>query len=369
MPLRFSNYPQGVYLRSEEGKKWHKYWILDLNIMLLAGIALVVIYDFTNGFHDAADMVATAIASRTMSPGRSIFIVCLFTFLGPFLGGLAVANTIGEFVNISDVDSQLAQNVVLAAILAAISYNLITWKFGLPSSSSNSLTSGLVGAAILALGSGYVNWGFASLAKGEVVGYTKILVGLAFSPLAGFIVGFFVMKLFLKALKRFTSKSKKLFLLAQYATVSWLAFSHGTNDSQKGMGIIGMLLLANHVYPEFTVPTWVILLCASSITLGTMFGGWSIIKTVGFGIYDVKLLHSIADQISAAAVILGSSMIGAPTSTTQVVTTSLMGVGAAERPKHVRWAVAGSILKGWLLNIPISFILGVLYCFLLMKIF
>ena len=337
--------------------------------MLLIGIGLVVFYDFTNGFHDAADMVATAIASRTMSPGNAIFLVCLFTFLGPLLGGLAVANTIGEFVDISKVSIVLAQNVILAGILAAISYNLITWKFGLPSSSSNSLISGMIGAAILALGSDYVNWGFSALGNGELEGFTKILIGLAFSPLAGFLVGFFFIKLFLNVLRRLNSKTKKLFVLTQYATVSWLAFSHGTNDSQKGMGLIGMLLLAHQVHAEFTVPTWVIFLCASSITLGTMFGGWRIIKTVGFGIYDVKLIHSIADQISAATVILGSSLIGAPTSTTQVVTTSLMGVGAGERPRHVRWTVAGSILKGWLLNIPISFILGLCYCFLLTKLF
>jgi PiT family inorganic phosphate transporter len=342
---------------------------MEIHMMLIIGIGLVIIYDFTNGFHDAADMVATAIASRAMSPGRAIFIVCLFTFLGPLLGGLAVANTIGEFVDISNVSEQSAQHVVLAAILAAVTYNLITWKLGLPSSSSNSLTSGLVGAAIFALGSGYVNWGFTALKSGELEGFTKILIGFAFSPLAGFIVGFFIMKFFLKTLKRFSSKSKSLFVAIQYLTVSWLAFSHGTNDSQKGMGIIGMLLLANHVYPEFTVPTWVVVLCATSITLGTMSGGWSIIKTVGFGIYEVKLIHSIADQVSAAAVILGSSLIGAPTSTTQVVTTSLMGVGAAERPKHVRWTVAGSILKGWVLNIPASFIFGMLYCFILSNIF
>ena len=341
---------------------------MDINWILILGIGLVVFYDFTNGFHDAADMVATAIASRTMTPGRAIFIVSLFTFLGPLLGGLAVANTIGEFININNVDSHVAQSVVLAAILAAIGYNLITWKFGLPSSSSNSLTSGLIGATIYALGSHYVNWGFNSLQHFQLEGFTKILIGLAFSPLAGFIVGFIIMKFFLTALKRFSSKTKKLFIITQYATVSWLAFSHGTNDSQKGMGIIAMLLLANHIYPEFTVPFWVIILCASSITLGTLSGGWSIIKTVGFGIYKVKLIHSIADQISAAAVILGSSLIGAPTSTTQVVTTSLIGVGAAERPKHVRWSVAGSILKGWLLNIPVSFIFGYIICFIITKI-
>ena len=135
------------------------------------------------------------------------------------------------------------------------------------------------------------------------------------------------------------------------------------------MGVIGMLLLANGIYTDFTVPLWVIFLCATSITLGSLFGGWSIIKTVGFGIYKVKLIHSVTNQISAAAVILGSSLIGAPTSTTQVVTTSLMGVGAAERPKHVRWKVAASILKGWLFNIPISFLLGLVYCFLLTRIF
>jgi PiT family inorganic phosphate transporter len=342
---------------------------MDVNLVLVLGIVLVIFYDFTNGFHDAADMVATAIASRTMSPGRAIFVVCLFTFLGPLLGGLAVANTIGEFINIDGVDSYVAQSVVLAAILAAIFYNLITWKFGLPSSSSNSLTSGLVGATIFALGSNYVNWGFSALQNGELEGFTKILIGLAFSPLAGFVVGFIIMKIFLKILRRFSSKTKKLFIATQYATVSWLAFSHGTNDSQKGMGIIGILLLANNIYPEFTVPDWVIILCASSITLGTLFGGWSIIKTVGFGIYKVKLIHSITDQISSAAVILGSSLIGAPTSTTQVVTTSLMGVGAAERPKHVRWTVAGSILKGWLLNIPVSFLLGFVNCFIITQLF
>ena len=341
---------------------------MDINLILFLGIVLVIFYDFTNGFHDAADMVATAIASRTMSPGRAIFIVCLFTFLGPLLGGLAVANTIGEFIDISSVDSSVAQSVILAAIFAAIAYNLITWKFGLPSSSSNSLTSGLIGATIYALGSHYVNWGFDALQNFQLEGFTKILIGLAFSPLAGFIVGFIIMKFFLTVLKRFSSKTKKIFIITQYATVSWLAFSHGTNDSQKGMGIIGMLLLANHIYPEFTIPFWVIILCASSITLGTLFGGWSIIKTVGFGIYKVRLIHSIADQVSAAAVILGSSLIGAPTSTTQVVTTSLIGVGAAERPKHVRWSVASSILKGWLLNIPVSFIFGYIFCFIITKV-
>ena len=336
------------------------------SLILIIGIALVVLYDFTNGFHDAADMVATAIASRAMTPAMAITIVTVFTFAGPFLGGLAVADTIGEFVHIGGAAKHIAQSVTLAGILAAISYNLITWELGLPTSSSNSLTSGLIGAGLLALGSSHIHWGLGELMHGEIKGFMKVIAGMAISPLAGFIVGFFLIKIMLRILRRFSIKSKIILVAVQYFTVSWLAFSHGTNDAQKGMGIIGMLLLASGIYPEFTVPGWAVLLCAASITLGTMFGGWSIIKTVGFGIYKVKIIHSIADQIGAAFVILSSSLVGAPTSTTQVVTTTLMGVGAGERPKHVRWGMAKNIFSGWLLNIPVCLVLGAGYCFVLM---
>ncbi len=340
---------------------------MDSSIILILGVGLVLLYDFTNGFHDAADMIATAIASRTMTPDTAIIIVSVFTFLGPFLGGLAVANTIGEFISIENTKIFIAQSVVLSAILSAITYNLITWKLGLPSSSSNSLTSGLIGAALYALGSSHVNWGIIELLNGHIVGFMRIIIGMIFSPFAGFLVGFLIMKLFLKLFKRLSIKSKKIFIVSQYFTMSWLAFSHGANDGQKGMGVIGMLLLASGVYTEFTVPTWVILSCASAITLGTMFGGWSIIKTVGFGIYKVKLIHSIADQVGSAAIILGSSLIGAPTSTTQVVTTTLMGVGAGEHPKHVRWGITKNILSGWLLNIPSSMVMGAVFCYLFIK--
>ena len=336
-------------------------------IILIIGVALVVVYDFTNGFHDAADMIATAIASRAMTPATAIIIVSAFTFIGPFVGGLAVADTIGEFVQIGGAEKHIAQSVVMAAIIAAIIYNLITWKLGLPSSSSNSLTSGLVGAGLVALGNSNIHWGIQELTQGHLSGFIKVIAGMFLSPLSGLLVGFLVMKLFLKIFRHFSSKSKILFIVTQYFTVGWLAFSHGTNDAQKGMGVIGMLLLASGVYTTFTIPDWVILLCASSITLGTMFGGWNIIKTIGFGIYKIKIIHSIADQVGAAAVILGSSLVGAPTSTTQVVTTTLMGVGAAERPKHVRWGKAKQIFSGWLLNIPSSMFLGALVCYLLIK--
>lgn len=332
--------------------------------LLILGIILVLIYDFTNGFHDAADMIATAIASRSMSPSVAILIVTVFTFIGPFIGGVAVANTIGEFVDISETNTYIAQSVALSAVCAAILYNILTWKLGLPTSSSNSLTSGLVGAGLFALSSSNIHWGIAELMKGELVGFMKIVAGIIVSPLAGFVVGFLTIKLLLKLFSRLTMKSKPLLKYSQYASVSLLAFSHGTNDAQKGMGVIAMLLVASGTYSEFTLPTWVIIICASAITIGTMFGGWSIIKTVGFGIYKVKLPHSIADQLGASLIIFGSSLIGAPTSTTQVVTTTLMGVGAGERPKHVRWNVTKNIFTGWLMNIPTCIGLGYGICYL-----
>jgi PiT family inorganic phosphate transporter len=335
------------------------------HLLLIVGIISVIVYDFTNGFHDSSDMIATAIASMSMAPGTAIFIVTVFTFAGPFLGGMAVADTIGEFVKIGGQPVHIAQGVTIAAILSAISYNLITWKFGLPSSSSNSLTSGLIGAGLYALGNGHINWGVEGLMQGHIQGFMKIIIGMVFSPLSGFIVGFFLIKLLVKLMSRLTIKSKIFLVVTQYITVSWLALSHGTNDAQKGMGVMAMLLFATGIIPVFHVPIWVILLCASSITLGTMFGGWSIIRTVGFGIYKVKLIHSIADQLGSAFIILSSSLIGAPTSTTQVVTTTLMGVGAGQRPGHVRWMMVKTIISGWLLNIPICMLLGAIYCYLL----
>ncbi|HEU4719023.1 MAG TPA: anion permease [Bacteroidia bacterium] len=338
-------------------------------LILFSGIALVMVYDFTNGFHDASDMVATAIAASSVSPKVAISIVTLFTFAGPFLGGMAVADTIGEFVNVHGEAQHAAQSVVLAALMVAITFNLLTWKFGLPSSSSTSLTSGLIGAGLFAFGNASIHWGMTELWKGEIAGFMKIVTGLIFSPLAGFVVGFFLIRLMRKLMSRFTVKTKKALIVTQYLSISWLAFSHGTNDAQKGMGMLAMLLYASGIYSSFHVPVWVILLCASSITAGTLFGGWSIIRTVGYGIYRVKLIHSIADQIGSAFIILSSSLIGAPVSTTQVVTTTLMGVGAGERPRHVRWNMAKSIATGWLLNIPFCIVTGAAYCFLLEKLF
>jgi PiT family inorganic phosphate transporter len=331
---------------------------------LLAVILVVGLYDFTNGFHDAADMVATAIASRAMTPEIAIAIVSVFTFIAPFTVGLAVADTVGTFINIGAASSVAGEAVVIAALLAAVSYNLGTWILGYPSSSSNSLAGGLVGAGLYAVGSAHINWGVAALSQGQLDGVMKVVAGLLVSPLFGFLFGFLIMKLFFRIFRRFTRAITPLFVVSQYLSVAWLGFSHGANDAQKGMAIIGIMLLASGTTDTFTIPDWTIVWCASAITLGTIFGGWSIIKTLGFGLYRIRTLHAVANQLAAALVNTIATSIGAPTSTTQVVTAALLGNGAAEKPGHVRWRKAAGIVAGWWLNIPVSLVLGWVYCFI-----
>jgi PiT family inorganic phosphate transporter len=342
---------------------------MDLTtILIIFTIVSVAIFDFTNGFHDSADMVASAIASRSMSSSVAITIVSIFTFLGPLIIGVAVADTIGTFVDISSAKLIEAQSLVIAALLSAVSYNLITWKFGLPSSSSNSLAGGLIGAGLYVVGNQHINWGVDALKYGELSGVMKVISGLFISPFLGFIVGFVIMKLIFFVFKRFTMKIKPLFVISQYFSVAWLGFSHGANDAQKGMAIIGMILFASHQTDSFTIPFWVILLCTLSITLGTMFGGWSIIKTLGFELYHIKLIHSVANQLGAALINTLATSIGAPTSTTQVVTATLLGNGTAEKPSHVGWKRAGEIVLGWIINVPISMFFGATYAYIIIKI-
>jgi len=335
--------------------------------LLLVVIVMVAIFDFTNGFNDAADMVATAIASRAMSPGVAIALLTAFTFLAPFTIGLAVADTVGTFVSLDGVGPVVGESLVIAALGAAITYNLFTWWLGFPCSSSNSLARGLVGVGLHAVGTGHINWGVDALLAGHLAGVAKVVTGLFVAPLLGFAFGFLLMKLLLRLLLRATQRVQRLFVLSQYASVAWLGFSHGGNDAQKGMAVIAMMLLASGTTTEFHVPDWVIVLCASAITLGTVFGGWRIIKTLGFGLFRVRLVHSVASQVNAAAVNSIATLLGAPTSTTQVVTGSLLGVGAAERPSHVRWGTAGGIVAGWFLNVPVSLALGFLYCYICLQ--
>lgn len=340
----------------------------SINLSLIIVMLIVALFDFTNGFHDAADMVATAIASRAMKPAVAIGIVSLFTFIAPFTVGLGVADTVGTFVNINTSSALTGESVVIAALLTAVSYNLLTWLLGYPSSSSNSLAGGLVGAGLFAVGSEQINWGFNALQNGQLQGFMKVLMGLLASPVLGFVLGFITMKIIFKIFSRFTQRINHLFIASQYFSVAWLGFSHGANDAQKGMAIIGMMLVADGVNHEFSVPIWAVAWCATAITLGTVFGGWRIIRTLGFGLFKVKITHSVANQLGSSLVNTLATCIGAPTSTSQVVTATLLGNGAAEKPEHVKWRTAMGIVSGWWFNLPVSIGLGWLYCFIYMGI-
>ena len=323
-----------------------------LVVLAFTAVIVILVFDYTNGFHDASNIIATVIASRAMTPIQAVIIVATFEFLGPLLGGTAVANTIGKFIHIGDLQSLDAVVIILCGIVGAITWNLGTWWFGIPSSSSHALVGGLVGAVVVSVGVNHVVWGFSELGQGHLTGITKVLIALVASPIIGFWVGFIIHRLMKFLLRAATPVANKNLRRIQFLTSAGLAFSHGANDAQKSMGIITLVLLLGGFIPEFAVPFWVILACATAITLGIMSGGWRIVRTVGFGIYKVRPLHAFDAQLTSASVIFAASMLGAPVSTTHVVSSSIMGIGASERPKAVRWAKAREIIKTWVITIP-----------------
>lgn len=323
-----------------------------LFLLTVVAVVFVFLFDYTNGFHDAANILATVIASRAMTPLQAILVVGVFEFLGPLLAGTAVANTIGGFVNISDLPPLPAVTIVMAGLSGAIFWNLLTWRVGIPSSSSHALVGGLVGAVAVAVGGDHVVWGFMELMHGRVTGVTKVLLALLLSPVAGFGLGFVVHRLMSFLLRAARPKVNRRLRLTQVATAAGLAFAHGANDAQKSMGILTLVLVLGGFIPRFEVPSWVALGCAAALTLGILSGGWRIVRTLGFSIYRVRPLHALDSQLAAATVILGASIIGAPVSTTHVVTTSILGIGASERPRAVRWKKAREIATAWIVTIP-----------------
>jgi PiT family inorganic phosphate transporter len=329
-------------------------------------VLLLLVFDYTNGFHDTANMVASSVATRAMTPGQAIALVGLFTFLGPVLGGTAVAETVGQFVELDDFAPGSSVAIVLAGVAGAIGWNLLTWWRGLPSSSSHALVGGLVGAVLVAAGADHVQWGWMMLLRhGQWTGVTKIVAALLLSPLAGLIAGFVLLKVMRLALRGATPGVNRPLRRSQWLGAAWLAFAHGTNDGQKSMGVITLVLLLGGFIPSFDVPLWVMLLCASAITLGTLSGGWRIVRTVGYGIYRLRPIHGAGSQFASAAVIGAAAWLGGPVSTTHVVSSAIMGVGAAERPKAVRWGKAGELLFTWFITLPVTAVFGGLLGFLL----
>lgn len=302
-------------------------------------IIFALVFDFLNGIHDSSNIVATMISSRAFSPRVALGVTALAEFSGPFIFGVAVAETIGnEIVNPETISLQ----VILSALTGAILWNILTWYLGLPSSSSHALVGGFIGAVIVGTG-----WQAIRLA-----GLEKVLVVLFTSPIIGFIFGFIIIRAIFVLCWNATPKINWLFKRGQIITGISLALSHGANDAQKTMGIITMALVTSGYLTAFVIPLWVIALCAGMIALGTALGGWRLIRTIGGKFYKVRPVHGFGSQLASAIVILGASLVGGPVSTTQVVSSSIMGVGAAERLNKVRWGVAGEIAIAWLLTIP-----------------
>jgi PiT family inorganic phosphate transporter len=319
--------------------------VLGLPILVLVLIVLALVFDFLNGFHDSSNIVATMIASRALSGRQALAITALAEFSGPFLFGVAVATTIGDQVL---TVSEIKLYIILAALIASIVWDIITWRFGIPSSSSHALVGGLIGAAVVENG-----WGVIKLA-----GLGKVVLALAISPPIGLVAGYLVMKFVLFMARASSPKINVFFKRAQIVTAIALALSHGTNDAQKTMGIMTLGLVSAHVIPTFHVPLWVITVCAVAIAAGTATGGWRLIKTLGSKFFKVRPVHGFTTQVASATVILSAALLGGPVSTTQVVSSAIMGVGSAERVSKVRWGTAGQIVLAWLTTIPFAAILA-----------
>ncbi|MBF0178550.1 MAG: inorganic phosphate transporter [Magnetococcales bacterium] len=328
-------------------------------VMMWTAVVVVLIFDFTNGFHDASNITGSIIASRAMTPIQAALLTGVFHFIGPMLGGTAVANTIGKFVKIDDLNAHMSLMILLCGIFGSIFWNLLTWWFGLPSSSSHALVGGVAGAVLFAAGANHVMWGWEDLImKGKLSGVMKVVLSLFVSPILGFWLGWIFQKVARRLVANARPKVDRFFKLSQWASAAALSFSHGTNDAQKSMGIISLALLLGGDIQKFHVPFWVIVICAAFITAGNMFGGWRIVKTVGFGIFRVRAIHSFNAQLTAAAVIFGAATMGAPVSTTHVASSSIMGVGTAEQPKAVKWRKGKEIFATWILTIPGSGLVG-----------
>ncbi|WP_423409544.1 anion permease [Heyndrickxia sp. MSNUG] len=324
--------------------------------------ALIVIFalafDFINGFHDTANAIATSVSTKALKPRHAILMAAIMNFVGAmtFTG---VAKTITKDI----VDPFTLQNgslVILAALIAAIFWNLLTWYYGIPSSSSHAIIGSIAGAAIAAAGLDALNY----------TGFMKIIQALIFSPLLAFVIGYIIYSIFKVVFKNNNlAKTNRNFRYFQIATAALQSFTHGTNDAQKAMGIITMALIANGFHSTDDIPFWVQLSCAIAMGLGTSVGGWKIIKTVGGNIMKIRPVNGVAADLTGAMVIFGATFIHLPVSTTHVISSGILGVGTAHRVKGVKWTTAQRMIITWVITLPISATVAAISYFILNAIF
>ncbi|MFD2209486.1 anion permease [Virgibacillus halophilus] len=328
-----------------------------MNSLLLIVICIVIfalVFDFINGFHDTANAIATSVSTKALTPRRAIMLAATMNFIGA-LTFTGVAQTITSGIA-NPFDLQNGTTVILAALIAAIAWNLITWVFGIPSSSSHAIIGAIAGAVIASDGFGAVKY----------KGFISIIEGLLASPIIAFVIGYVVYSIIKVIFKNSNlAKTNKQFRRVQILTAAVQSYAHGTNDAQKSMGIITMALIVGGLHTTTDVPFWVQFSCATAMALGTSIGGWRIIKTVGGKIMKIRPVNGVAADLTGAAVIFGATLIHLPVSTTHVISTAIMGVGTSHRIKGVNWGTAKRMVVTWVITLPISAALGALIFFVL----
>lgn len=334
-----------------------------MNTILLITILVVLfalMFDFINGFHDTANAIATSVSTRALKPRTAVYMAAVMNFIGAitFVGvAKALTKDIVDPFSLNSFEGDITGSVViLAALLSAIIWNLLTWYFGIPSSSSHTLIGSVAGAAIASAGFGVLNY----------TGFVKIIQALIFSPILAFTAGFIMMSIFKVLFKDLNLyRTNKGFRSMQIFTAALQSFTHGTNDAQKAMGIITLALIAGGLYQGEGIPLWVRFAAALAMGLGTSIGGYKIIKTVGGKIMKIRPVNGVAADLASATVIFGATLIHLPVSTTHVISSSIMGVGTAHRVKGVKWGMARKIVTTWIITMPISAVMAASIYFVL----
>lgn len=325
----------------------------SLFVVVILIVILALVFDFINGFHDTANAIATSVSTKALTPRKAIILASSMNFIGA-LTFTGVAQTITSGIA-NPFELNNGTTVIVAALVAGIVWNLVTWYFGIPSSSSHAIIGGIVGAVIVSSGLGAI----------EFHGFVSILKGLLISPFLAFAVGFLIYGIIKVIYKESNlAKTNKKFRMIQVLTAAIQSYAHGTNDAQKSMGIITMALIVGGMRTSTVVPFWVQLACASAMALGTSIGGWRIIKTVGGKIMKIRPANGVAADLTGAIVIFGATLIHLPVSTTHVISSSILGVGSSHRIKGVNWGVAKRMVVTWVITLPISASLGGLFFYL-----
>ncbi len=324
--------------------------------LVLVVILVALVFDFLNGFHDSANSIATIVSTGVLSPQKAVLFAAFFNFAAAFAFGEAVAKTVGSgLVKLDNVDIF----VIMAGLLGAIFWNIFTWYYGIPVSSSHALVGGYGGAAVAKLGWGVIIW----------AGYEKVIIFIFLAPVIGFFLGLINMLVTSWIVRNKKPRAvDKVFRKLQLISAGLYSFGHGSNDAQKTMGIIVSVLVATRYQDEFYVPIWVVMSCHLAIGLGTLFGGWRIVKTMGMKITKLKPIGGFCAEFAGATTLLMTALFGIPVSTTQTITGSILGVGSVRRVSAVKWGVAGKIVWAWVLTIPLSAIAGAL-CYYAVSLF